>query len=389
MKAQRFDSVMDALGLDDANEIQVEQLVPPEIGYGKPPQQDKGFAAETASISGETKQSINRRVAIADALGDDLDKVVGTSLDKGVELAALAKLPEEQRAELIERAQAGEKVTARKVEVAPPINDAAAFVLALSAGVQYILDATDCTCAEDVVDAINKLGELDDTYRAELDKALDSLRVAVALERHLQAEGRSLDVFVQVNTSGEASKYGLPPEDVPTFIQALPAFAALRVRGLMTLALFSNQAERVRQCFALLRALRDRLRQSAPAGIGLDELSMGMSGDFEIAIEEGVKFFVYGNLDYGLKKAGYDSKYRVGHYDGKGRIAEWILLQNQANSARMGAAIFTSGPYIEMTISPLTPMAPSVEDGVVTWRVPLGDGAVPHVSLEDCGYYVR
>ena len=176
VKAQRFDSVMDALGLDAANEIQVEQLVPPEIGYGKPPQQDKGFAAETASISGETKQSINRRVAIADALGDDLDKVVGTSLDKGVELAALAKLPEEQRAELIERAQAGEKVTARKVEVAPPINDAAAFVLALSAGVQYILDATDCTCAEDVVDAINKLGELDDTYRAELDKALDSLR---------------------------------------------------------------------------------------------------------------------------------------------------------------------------------------------------------------------
>lgn len=176
VKAQRFDSVMDALRLDDANEIQVEQLVPPEIGYGKPPQQDKGFAAETASISGETKQSINRRVAIADALGDDLDKVVGTSLDKGVELAALAKLPEEQRAELIERAQAGEKVTARKVEVAPPINDAAAFVLALSAGVQYILDATDCTCAEDVVDAINKLGELDDTYRAELDKALDSLR---------------------------------------------------------------------------------------------------------------------------------------------------------------------------------------------------------------------
>lgn len=67
---------------------------------------------------------------------------------------------------------------------------------------------------------------------------------------------------MQVNTSGEA-EYGLPPEDVPTFIQALPAFAALRVRGLMTLALFSNEAERVRQCFALLRALRIRLRQSA------------------------------------------------------------------------------------------------------------------------------
>lgn len=92
---------------------------------------------------------------------------------------------------------------------------------------------------------------------------------------------------MQVNTSGEPSKYGLAPDDVAAFIQALPAFSSLRVRGFMTLALFSSEAERVRQCFVLLRGLRDRLRQDAPAGISLDELSMGMSGDFEIAIEEG------------------------------------------------------------------------------------------------------
>jgi hypothetical protein len=55
----------------------------------------------------------------------------------------------------------------------------------------------------------------------------------------------------------------------------------------------------------------------------------------------------------------------------------------------MGATVFTSGPYIEMAISPGTPMTPAVENGVLTWRVPLGEGAVPHVSLEDCGYYVR
>lgn len=118
-------------------------------------------------------------------------------------------------------------------------------------------------------------------------QALDSLRVAEALERRLQAEGRSLDVFVQVNTSGEASKYGLAPEDVPAFIQALPAFSALRLRGLMTLAMFSSDAERVRQCFIVLRTLRDQLRDGTPEAIGLEELSMGMSGDFEIAIEEG------------------------------------------------------------------------------------------------------
>jgi hypothetical protein len=110
---------------------------------------------------------------------------------------------------------------------------------------------------------------------------------------------------------------------------------------------------------------------------------------YEIALEEGIKFFVYGNLDYTLKKAGYDSKFRCGHYDGKGRIGEWVLSQNQVNGDRMGAALFTTGPYMEMAFSSRTPMTPTVEDGVVTWRVPLGDGAVVHVALEDCAYYVR
>lgn len=148
--------------------------------------------------------------------------------------------------------------------------------------------------------------------------------------------------------------------------------------------------------FADETTLREGFRGCDGAFINIDGFNTGEKTEmywairaYEIAIEEGIRFLVYGNLDYGLKKGGYDSRYRVGHYDGKGRVAEWILLQNQSNAERMGAAIFTSGPYIEMTISPLTPMAPTVEEGVVTWRVPLGDGAVPHVSLEDCGYYVR
>jgi len=132
-------------------------------------------------------------------------------------------------------------------------------------------------------------------------QALDSLRVAEALDRRLQAEGRSLDVFVQVNTSGEASKYGLPPEEVAAFVQALPAYSALRVRGLMTLALFSSEAERVRRCFVLLRKLRDQLRQDAPAGVELGELSMGMSGDFEIAIEEGATVVRVGQAIFGAR----------------------------------------------------------------------------------------
>lgn len=147
-------------------------------------------------------------------------------------------------------------------------------------------------------------------------QALDSLRVAEALERRLQAEGRSLEVFVQVNTSGEASKYGLAPEDVPAFLKVLPAFTALRVRGLMTLALFSSEAERVRQCFILLRTLRDQLRDSAPSGIGLDELSMGMSGDFEIAIEEGATVVRVGQAIFGARALS-DSHYWPGEPSSK------------------------------------------------------------------------
>lgn len=133
-------------------------------------------------------------------------------------------------------------------------------------------------------------------------QALDSLRVAAALDKRLQIEGRSLDVFVQINTSGEASKYGLHPDAAAAFLRELPAFSALRVRGLMTLALFSAEAEQVRACFVLLRELRDRLQQDAPNGINLSELSMGMSGDYEIAIEEGATVVRVGQAIFGARQ---------------------------------------------------------------------------------------
>lgn len=131
--------------------------------------------------------------------------------------------------------------------------------------------------------------------------ALDRLSLAETLDRRLQQEGRALDVLVQVNTSGEDSKFGLAPEAVHDFVRQLPAFSSLRVRGLMTLALFSSDVERVRQCFVLLRQLREQLRQDAPDGIAMDELSMGMSGDFEIAIEEGATIVRVGQAIFGAR----------------------------------------------------------------------------------------
>ena len=165
-----------------------------------------------------------------------------------------------------------------------------------------------------------------------------------------------------------------------------------RAKSLLAL----GNVEIVEGTFADEAALRNGYKGCDGAFINIDGFNTGEKTEmywairsYELALEEGIKFFVYGNLDFNLKKSGYDPKFRTGHYDGKGRIGEWILFQNQHNRGRMGAALFTTGPYIEMAISSLTIMTPTVEDGVVTWRVPLGDGAVTHVALEDCGYYVR
>ena len=130
-------------------------------------------------------------------------------------------------------------------------------------------------------------------------QALGSLRLAEVLDRRLQALGRGLDVFVQVNTSAEPTKYGLAPEEVAAFVDRLPEFTALRVRGLMTLAEFTTDIDRVRACFGRLRTLRDRLRQTAPDSVGLDELSMGMSGDYEVAIAEGATVVRVGQAIFG------------------------------------------------------------------------------------------
>ena len=106
---------------------------------------------------------------------------------------------------------------------------------------------------------------------------------------------------MQINSSGEASKYGLAPEDVSALVKELPAFSALKIRGLMTLAVFSADAERVRRCFQLMRGLQEQLRQDAPEGLSFDQLSMGMSGDYEIAIEEGATVVRVGQAIFGAR----------------------------------------------------------------------------------------
>lgn len=119
-------------------------------------------------------------------------------------------------------------------------------------------------------------------------QSVDRMDLAIALDRRLQQEGRAIDVLVQVKTSIEPSKYGLPPEELPDFLRRVSRETpTLRVRGLMTLAINAHDQDAVRACFRTLREWRDRARGEGIEGVELDRLSMGMSGDFEIAIEEG------------------------------------------------------------------------------------------------------
>ncbi len=133
-------------------------------------------------------------------------------------------------------------------------------------------------------------------------QALDSMRLAVELDKRLQAEGRSLDVYVQVNTSEEESKYGLALPDVIPFLAQLRGCDALNVKGLMTLAEFTRDEARIRACFVRLRELRDRILDQEPGGYSPRELSMGMSGDFEIAIEEGATVVRVGQAIFGARR---------------------------------------------------------------------------------------
>lgn len=144
------------------------------------------------------------------------------------------------------------------------------------------------------------------------------------------------------------------------------------------------------------QALRDGFKGCDGAFVNIDGFHTGEKAEmywairtYEIAIEEGVKFFVYGSLPYALKLGGYDSKFNAGHMNGKGRIGQWILFQNIDNKDRMGASLFTVAPYIDMTIGAQTVMTPTIEDGTLTWRVPLGESRMPLSCLEDCGHYVR
>jgi len=126
--------------------------------------------------------------------------------------------------------------------------------------------------------------------------SLDRLELAKEIHKRASKAGLVVPCLVQVNVSGEESKSGLSPEEVPDFLRAVRELSAIEVQGYMTMAPIAESAEATRPVFRKLRELRDEMIEREIAPPTARELSMGMSGDFEIAVEEGATLVRIGSI---------------------------------------------------------------------------------------------
>lgn len=153
----------------------------------------------------------------------------------------------------------------------------------------------------------NKIKEII-RYNVDCVQSVDRLELAIKLNDRLKRERRNLDILVQVNTSGEASKFGVSPDKAVELVKQIAALDHLHIKGLMTIGLFSDDPEETRPCFTLLSQLRQQIINLNIAGVEMKELSMGMSGDLETAIEEGATIIRVGTAIFG-KRVYPDSYY--------------------------------------------------------------------------------
>jgi pyridoxal phosphate enzyme (YggS family) len=131
--------------------------------------------------------------------------------------------------------------------------------------------------------------------------SVDSLDIGRELSKRAAAIGKTLPVLMEVNVAGEASKFGVAPGEASRVAEQLNALPALELRGLMTLAPFCVDPEKARPALAGLREIRDRVERET--GLRLPELSMGMSHDFDVAIEEGSTQVRLGTILFGERRA--------------------------------------------------------------------------------------
>lgn len=132
--------------------------------------------------------------------------------------------------------------------------------------------------------------------------SVDRLELGTELERQLQKRSEQRDVLVEVNTSGESSKSGVEPEKAVELVRMLSEFTTLRIKGLMTIGALTDDKDVTRRCFARLREIFSRVKEEGIENVEMLELSMGMSGDFEIAVEEGATIIRVGTAIFGTRR---------------------------------------------------------------------------------------
>ncbi|MCV9927148.1 YggS family pyridoxal phosphate-dependent enzyme [Flavobacterium sp. LS1R49] len=135
-------------------------------------------------------------------------------------------------------------------------------------------------------------------------QSLDRISLAEELNKQLQNQGRNLDVFIQVNTSYEESKFGLPPNEVIPFIREIKKYDTLNIKGLMTIGLLDVEKKKMQPSLSLLRQIRDEIYAERIEGITELKLSMGMSQDLELAIAEGSNMVRVGTSIFGNRFLG-------------------------------------------------------------------------------------
>jgi pyridoxal phosphate enzyme (YggS family) len=130
--------------------------------------------------------------------------------------------------------------------------------------------------------------------------SVDSIKLAQEIDKRSLQFGKTTNFLVEVNVSGEETKYGIKPEEVEPFLKEISEFSRIRVRGLMTIAPIAEDKEEVRPYFRKLRELSEEIKNKNIKNVKMDYLSMGMTEDFEVAIEEGANMVRIGRGIFGF-----------------------------------------------------------------------------------------
>ena len=136
----------------------------------------------------------------------------------------------------------------------------------------------------------------------DLIQSVDTYHLAEEINKRAKKDGKKVPVLIEVNTSGEESKYGCTPDETEHLVSRISQLASVEIRGLMTIGLFSDDPPLVRPCFVKLRKIFNHLAEQNIPNVQMDIISMGMSADFELAIEEGSNMVRIGTAIFGPRR---------------------------------------------------------------------------------------